>query len=52
MAERGAGHLVFISSLAGKTATPGSSIYSATKFGLRGFGRGAARRPRAARASA
>lgn len=40
MAERGAGHLVFISSLAGKTATPGSSIYSATKFGLRGFGRG------------
>ena len=40
MAGRGAGHLVFISSLAGKTATPGSSIYSATKYGLRGFGRG------------
>lgn len=40
MAERGAGHLVFISSLAGKTATPGSSLYSATKYGLRGFGRG------------
>ncbi len=40
MAERGAGHLVFISSLAGKTATPGSAIYSATKYGLRGFGRG------------
>ncbi len=40
MAERGAGHLVFISSLAGKAATPGSSIYSATKYGLRGFGRG------------
>jgi short-subunit dehydrogenase len=34
------GHLVFISSLAGKAATPGSSIYSATKFGLRGFGQG------------
>lgn len=40
MVERGAGHLVFISSLAGKTAPPGSSIYSATKYGLRGFGRG------------
>ncbi len=40
MSERGAGHLVFMSSLAGKTATPGSSIYSATKYGLRGFGRG------------
>lgn len=40
MAARGAGQLVFISSLAGKTATPGSSLYSATKYGLRGFGRG------------
>lgn len=39
MVERGSGHLVFISSLAGKTATPGSSLYSATKYGLRGFGR-------------
>jgi short-subunit dehydrogenase len=37
MAARGGGHLVFISSLAGKVATPGSSIYNATKFGLRGF---------------
>jgi short-subunit dehydrogenase len=37
MKERGAGHLVFVSSLAGKTASPGTSIYSATKFGLRGF---------------
>lgn len=37
MAERGAGHLVFISSLSGKTATGGGSIYSATKFGIRGF---------------
>ena len=34
------GHLVFISSLAGKTSSPGSSVYSATKFGLRGFGQG------------
>ena len=40
MAEREAGHIVFISSLAGKAATPGSSVYSATKYGLRGFGRG------------
>jgi short-subunit dehydrogenase len=37
MVERGHGHLVFISSIAGKVANPGSSLYSATKFGLRGF---------------
>jgi short-subunit dehydrogenase len=37
MVERGRGHLVFISSLAGKAAAPGSSLYSATKFGIRGF---------------
>lgn len=37
MAERGSGHLVFISSLAGKAGNPRSSIYNATKFGLRGF---------------
>ncbi len=37
MAARGRGHLVFISSLAGKAASPASSMYSATKFGLRGF---------------
>jgi short-subunit dehydrogenase len=37
MAERGCGHMVFISSLAGKAASSSSSIYSATKFGLRGF---------------
>lgn len=37
MAERGAGHLVFVSSFSGKIATAGSSVYSATKFGLRGF---------------
>jgi short-subunit dehydrogenase len=37
MAERGRGHLLFMSSLAGKAASSSSSIYSATKFGLRGF---------------
>lgn len=40
MAERRSGHLVFISSLNGKTASSGTSMYSATKFGLRGFGQG------------
>ncbi|HEX3735080.1 MAG TPA: SDR family NAD(P)-dependent oxidoreductase [Solirubrobacterales bacterium] len=37
MLERGDGHLVFVASLAGKSASPLSSIYNATKFGLRGF---------------
>jgi short-subunit dehydrogenase len=37
MVERGRGHLLFMSSLSGKTGTAGSSIYNATKFGLRGF---------------
>jgi short-subunit dehydrogenase len=37
MAQRGEGHLLFMSSLSGKAATAGSSIYNATKFGLRGF---------------
>jgi short-subunit dehydrogenase len=37
MVERGAGHLVFISSLSGKMASAGASVYNATKFGLRGF---------------
>jgi len=41
MAQRGSGHLVFISSLAGKVSTPAQSVYSATKFGLRGFAQGA-----------
>ena len=40
MRERGDGHLVFVSSLAGKTASPRSAIYSGTKFGLRGFALG------------
>jgi uncharacterized protein len=37
MVKRGRGHLLFMSSLSGKAATAGSSIYNATKFGLRGF---------------
>jgi short-subunit dehydrogenase len=37
MAARGGGHMVFISSLNGKAAPPGTPIYAATKFGLRGF---------------
>jgi short-subunit dehydrogenase len=40
MIARGAGHLVFVSSLSGKAASPGGSVYSATKFGLRGFALG------------
>jgi uncharacterized protein len=40
MVERGRGHLVFVSSLSGKVASTGSSVYSATKFGLRGFASG------------
>lgn len=38
MAERGSGHVVLISSIAGRATSAGGSIYSATKFGLRGFG--------------
>ena len=37
MAARGVGHIVFVSSLAGKVASGGGSVYSATKFGVRGF---------------
>ncbi|HEX2314550.1 MAG TPA: SDR family NAD(P)-dependent oxidoreductase [Thermomonospora sp.] len=37
MADRGRGHLVFISSLAGKAASGRASLYNATKFGMRGF---------------
>lgn len=40
MTERGEGHLVFISSIAGKAATARASLYAATKFGLRGFALG------------
>jgi short-subunit dehydrogenase len=38
MVDRGSGHVVLISSLSGKVPAAYSSIYSATKFGLRGFG--------------
>src|SRR3954464_9743198 len=37
MLERGSGHVVLISSLSGKIPAAYSSVYSATKFGLRGF---------------
>ncbi|MCB0869248.1 MAG: SDR family NAD(P)-dependent oxidoreductase [Solirubrobacterales bacterium] len=37
MLERGQGKLIMIGSLAGKAGSPRSSIYNATKFGLRGF---------------
>ena len=40
MLERGRGHLVFVSSLSGKSAQSRSSLYSATKFGMRGFALG------------
>ena len=38
MIERGSGHIVNISSLAGWIGSAGISSYCATKFGLRGFG--------------
>ncbi len=38
MVARGSGHIVLMSSLAGKATSGGASLYSATKFGLRGFG--------------
>lgn len=37
MVKRRSGHLLFMSSLAGKAATPRTSMYNATKYGLRGF---------------
>ncbi|SPT60716.1 MULTISPECIES: SDR family NAD(P)-dependent oxidoreductase [Actinomadura] len=37
MADRGRGHLVFVSSLSGKAASGNASLYNATKFGMRGF---------------
>jgi short-subunit dehydrogenase len=40
LVDRGSGHLVFISSLSGKAASPGAGIYCATKFGMRGFALG------------
>jgi uncharacterized protein len=41
MVERGRGQLVFVASFAGKIASAGeSAIYTASKFGLRGFAHG------------
>ncbi len=40
MIARRRGHIVFISSVSAKVASPASSVYSATKFGLRGFALG------------
>jgi short-subunit dehydrogenase len=37
MIDRHGGHILFVSSLAGKAASPRASVYNATKFGLRGF---------------
>lgn len=37
MAERKVGHIINIASMAGKMATPQSTIYSATKFAVLGF---------------
>jgi short-subunit dehydrogenase len=40
MLDRGHGHLVFMSSIAGKTTVPGAPLYHTTKFGLRGLAAG------------
>jgi NAD(P)-dependent dehydrogenase (short-subunit alcohol dehydrogenase family) len=40
MVARGAGHVVFVSSLAGKSASPGAALLSATMFGVRGLALG------------
>ncbi|MEU9037024.1 SDR family oxidoreductase [Streptomyces sp. NPDC048352] len=37
MATRGRGHIVLVGSISGKAATRSTSLYNATKFGLRGF---------------
>jgi uncharacterized protein len=37
MLERRRGHLLFMSSIAGKTAVPGNPLYHTTKYALRGF---------------
>jgi short-subunit dehydrogenase len=34
---RGSGHFLYVSSLSGRVPSLGASLYSATKFGLRGF---------------
>jgi uncharacterized protein len=38
MVKRRRGHVVLMSSIGGIATTPGSALYSATKFGVRGFG--------------
>jgi short-subunit dehydrogenase len=40
MVERGEGHLVYVSSLLGKMTRAGSALYSAGKYGVRGFALG------------
>lgn len=40
LSGKGGGHIVFISSLSGKSGQGGAAVYSATKFGLRGFAQG------------
>jgi short-subunit dehydrogenase len=40
MKSRGRGHIVFVGSLSGLVSSPGSAVYSATKFGLRGYSLG------------
>ncbi|WP_330261078.1 SDR family NAD(P)-dependent oxidoreductase [Streptomyces sp. NBC_00539] len=37
MVARGRGHIVLVGSMSGKAATKSTSLYNATKFGLRGF---------------
>jgi uncharacterized protein len=37
MLARSSGHLLFMSSLAGKASSPRSALYNASKYGLRGF---------------
>ena len=43
MLERGSGHIVNVSSIAGWIGPGGASSYAATKFGLRGFSESLAR---------
>src|ERR1700690_4523644 len=37
MLSQGSGHIINVASLAGVVGAPGSSVYSATKFGVIGF---------------
>jgi short-subunit dehydrogenase len=37
MLERRTGHVLFVGSVAGRVPLPGSTLYGASKFGLRGF---------------